>query len=411
MNKFIPKMIIIITTMFCVSCTSLVSIQNSYELDENITESIDTQHNNQYKYIINKSSGKVHSYTHGNKIITNRDNIQQTNDNIENILKNHNYDICRTCWAGLKVNLKDYKNEDFNLIEKFMRLYDFGFCDEEEQKFLMCIFEVGEWYVDNVYTYQGGDSTVSDVEFNAKNSASNTAYERWQNYQKSYSASYAIENNKKILPVVYDDKNRPTTLVTYVCELFKNLRYGLGDNKYSKSGRQILKNSSGEEVAREWKNYCVVDDCSKFAAAVYYHYINKEILSKKIMADKIGYGIDLWGTNSTMFSNINNFTNKILSTGKFDLIKWNILKTKNLGNRTEAYYKDIKFDLKIGDLLYRKDHVEFYIGNGKVVGWGRVHNTCTLSKEFHIEEDGFHSNDSEDKNLPYVAIIRFKGGR
>ena len=31
-------------------------------------------------------------------------------------------------------------------------------------------------------------------------------------------------------------------------------------------------------IDKEWKNYCVVDDSSKFAAAVYYHYINKKFI-------------------------------------------------------------------------------------------------------------------------------------
>ena len=50
------------------------------------------------------------------------------------------------------------------------------------------------------------------------------------------------------------------------------------DNIYSKSGMQKLKNAEGEEIDREWKNYCVIYDSSKFAASVYYHYINKEIV-------------------------------------------------------------------------------------------------------------------------------------
>ena len=58
-------------------------------------------------------------------------------------------------------------------------------------------------------------------------------------------------------------------MVTYRCDLFKDAGYGKGDNIYSKSGMQTLRNAEGEEIDKEWKNYCVVDDSSKFAAAVY----------------------------------------------------------------------------------------------------------------------------------------------
>ena len=43
---------------------------------------------------------------------------------------------------------------------------------------------------------------------------------------------------------------------------YLDIEYGKGDNIYSKSGMQILKNAEGEEIDKEWKNYCVVDDSS-----------------------------------------------------------------------------------------------------------------------------------------------------
>ena len=61
----------------------------------------------------------------------------------------------------------------------------------------------------------------------------------------------------------------------------------------------ILSNAEGEEIDKEWKNYCVIDDSSKFAAAVYYHYINKEILKDEKQENRTAYDIDLWGTSST----------------------------------------------------------------------------------------------------------------
>ena len=293
--------------LFCYSCTNL----KQKELAS--TDLIKAAENNivdgEYRYIINKRSGKIHTYSHGMQIIENKDNILPSNDSLEVILKDENKDLCRTCWAGLKTNLTSYNDNKLDLIEKFMKLYEFANIDTETQKFLMCLFEVGEWYVDNVYTYQGGKQTVVETENIAKELASESAYKRWKNYLSGYSSIQAYNNESKILPVVFDSNNKPTPLVTYKCDLFRNLNYGYGDNKYSKSNKQSLKNADNIIIDQEWKNYCVVDDCSKFAAAVYYHYINKEILSNKYMADKTAYDIDLWGTNSSMYSSINRFTN------------------------------------------------------------------------------------------------------
>lgn len=73
--------------------------------------------------------------------------------------------------------------------------------------------------------------------------------------------------------------------------------------------------------------------------------------------------------------------------------------------------KNLNFDsldLEVGDLIYREGHVEFYIGNNKVIGWGRIHKTYTLNKMFHPEIDGFHTNDPKDDNIPYTSFIRLK---
>ena len=271
----------------------------------------------------------------------------------------------------------------------------------------MCIFEVGEWYVDNVYTYQGGKQTVVETETIAKTLASDKAYGRWRNYldNEYYNKNYGIKDDKKILPVVYDSNNKPTTLVTYKCDLFKNANYGKGTF-------QRLRNAEGELIDEEYKNYCVVDDCSKFAAAVYYHYINKELLKNEYMEDKLGYGIDLWGTSTEAFSNINDFTNKLIATNRFSLIKWNYLdKIKADDGKIGIFYKGKAFTLQPGDLIYRNNHVEFYIGNNQVIGWGRLHSTYTIKKLFYPSQDGYYSTDPLDKDKPYTTIIQFKRGK
>ena len=171
---------------------------------------------------------------------------------------------------------------------------------------------------------------------------------------------------------------------------------------------QILKNAESEEMDREWKNYCVVDDSSKFAAAVYYHYINKEILKDEEQNNKTAYDIDLWGTSSTMFSKENTFTNKLLKTKNFKI--YNLYK-KQQKDKNAKYIKEKLSNLTAGDLLYRKGHVEFYIGNNKVVGWGRVHKEQYTNKKFikSIANGYFYSDNYEDNNIPYTTIIRFIG--
>ena len=194
-------------------------------------------------------------------------------------------------------------------------------------------------------------------------------------------------------------------MVTYRCDLFKDAGYGKGDNIYSKSGMQTLKNAEGEEIDKEWKNYCVVDDSSKFAAAVYYHYINKEILKDKESDDRVGYGIDLWGTSSGDYLNYNQFIKKILKTNKFVFRKISQRIDDEYINESEV----TNFNLKVGDAMCRKGHIEFYIGNNKVVSWGRVQKEYTVSKVFTIAEDGVYSNDAQDKGIPYNVFIRLKG--
>ena len=269
--------------LLSVSCTKqerseiiIKEIENETTQTQSMTEAY-----SEYRYVINRRSGKVHTYNHGIEIIENPDNVLKTNENLEKILEDEKYDICLTCYAGLDLNLKKYKkkindskvnkqiDEEIALIEKYMRLYEFGQLDMETQKFLICIFEVGNWYVNNVYTQLGGQKSALEINSIAADNASQNAYKRWRDYlDKEYYNKYGLRTEKRILPVVHDG-NESTDMVTYRCDLFKNAGYGKGDNIYSKSGMQTLKNAEGEEIDREWKNYCVVDDSSKFAAAVY----------------------------------------------------------------------------------------------------------------------------------------------
>ena len=422
--KSMKKLIILfVLSTLCCSCTKE---KRSEIIKEEVTKSdsaiVATNNysdgDSEYKYVINKRTGKVHSYSHGSSIVSDRYRLE-TNDDIEKILENENYDICLNCYAGLKLNLDKYKtsdrnnindevditNREVNLIKQYMNMYEFGKCDTETQKFLICIFEVGSWYVNNVYTQLGGNLSAREVEDIAEKEASESAYNKWRNYlDNEYGKKYEFKESKRILPVVYD-KGKPTDMVTYRCDLFKDAGYGKGDNIYSKSGMQTLKNAEGEEIDKEWKNYCVVDDSSKFAAAVYYHYINKEILKDEKLEDRIAYGIDLWGTSSGDYLNYNQFIKKILKTNKFVFSKMSQRIDDEYINESEV----TNFNLKVGDAMCRKGHIEFYIGNNKVVSWGRVQKEYTVSKVFTIAEDGVYSNDAQDKGIPYNVFIRLKG--
>lgn len=105
-----------------------------------------------------------------------------------------------------------------------------------------------------------------------------------------------------------------------------------------------------------------------------------------------------------MYANLNSFTKKLTNDKRFELIEFNKIKS-NIKN-----IDSMKFSPQIGDLLYRKGHVEFYVGHNKTIGWGRVHKACLIAKKYCIDEDGIKSNDPEDKNIPYTTIIRFMGG-
>ena len=175
----------------------------------------------------------------------------------------------------------------------------------------------------------------------AKESASDVAYAKWNNYwKKDYFTRYELKDEKKILPTLYDfERKKHSSMVAYRCDLFKDADYGKGNTKNTKINMQTIKNPEGEEIFQEYKNYCVIDDSSKFAAAVYYHYINKEILKDEKLENRIAYGIDLWETGSEKFSIKNKLTDILTNINKFDNI--NLKKVNKIKNNdiVEYYYK------------------------------------------------------------------------
>ncbi len=139
-----------------------------------------------------------------------------------------------------------------------------------------------------------------------------------------------------------------------------------------------------------------------------YHYINKEILKDKEQDERIAYGIDLWETNSKSFLNINSLTNLLLNTRRFKMYTWDNI--ENDQNNIIDLKNEI-FELQAGDLVCRDGNVDFYLSNGKIISWCRVHNTYLLSKNFDVKENGIYSDYQEDKGKIYTTVIRFKGGK
>ena len=432
--KIVKKYLYIVSMLvLCFSCTKEKRseiIKNEVTKNKSYIETNSTNANvEESRFIINKRTGKNHSYTHGIKVVSDKYQLE-SNEDIEKLLENENYDICLNCYAGLKLNLDKYKtsdrnisndevdisNHEVNLIKHYMNMYEFGKLDTETQKFLICIFEVGNWYVNNVYTQLGGQKTAREVDDIAEVEASEAAYNKWRNYLTLYGNQYKFNENKKILPVIYDNKHKKySEMVTYRCDLFKDAGYGKGDNRYSQSGQVTLKNAEGEEIDKEWKNYCVVDDSSKFAAAIYYHYINKDILKNKEQDKRIAYGIDLWGTRTTDYLLPNSsILNKLIKISrKFALFsEIDILEENKKYERKET---NEKFSLAVGDLICKHQeknvagNVEFYIGNNKYVGWGHINKSYTIKKKLTMTNNKFYSDYEGDKGTPYTTVIRFKG--
>ena len=201
-------------------------------------------------------------------------------------------------------------------------------------------------------------------------------------------------------------------MVAYRCDLFKDAGYGKGNTDDTKMHMQTIKNPEGEEIFKEYKNYCVIDDSSKFAAAVYYHYINKEILKDEDSDNRIAYGIDLWETSSRKFLKESEINNTLIKTEKFEVHILDENREENKYDKGNLWHKNIM--LKQGDLLCGNGNVDFYIGNNKYVGWGVINKQYYLIKHYEQNQaNGYFYNveNAENNNTTYTTIIRFiRGG-
>ncbi|MBP3200743.1 MAG: hypothetical protein J6M39_03755, partial [Lachnospiraceae bacterium] len=132
-----------IIILVCFSCTKEKRseiIKNEVIKNDSYIETNSTNANvEESRFIINKRTGKIHSYTHGIKVVSDKYQLE-SNEDIEKLLENENYDICLNCYAGLKLNLDKYKtsdrnisndevditNNEVNLIKHYMNMYEFG---------------------------------------------------------------------------------------------------------------------------------------------------------------------------------------------------------------------------------------------------------------------------------------------
>lgn len=145
------KLVLYILVVFaCSSCTKEKRsevIKNEVVKKDSLINVDSSNGSEEYKYIINTRTGKVHTYSDGVNRVSEKYQLK-SNENIEKILENEKYDICLNCRAGLKLNLDNYEkrankyayndeddlsNSVVNLILNYMRLYEFGKLDTETQ--------------------------------------------------------------------------------------------------------------------------------------------------------------------------------------------------------------------------------------------------------------------------------------
>ena len=282
-----------------------------------------------------------------------------------------------------KHSIKNYYSLCKKILPEHMTVGD-GWVDiksnelADATEFINAIETVGNWYIHHVYTYQGAHKYKNEIETMAQ-SAHPEARDIWDARKASISdTEFAM---KSINDEVNSEGNYKNNDAIYDCDLFDELNY---DKKEA------------------------VDDCSKFATAVYYYYYNQ------IGQDTLANQMDLKYTGSARYSKVTNYiTEKLQRDKRFKVYIWDDI-------------KDVEdFDLHQGDLIYRRPktdgnttlksgHVEFYLGDNKVFGWGRIHDTFDIDKTFTKGTDGFYSDDTGDcyngESQPYVTVIRYKGG-
>ena len=342
------------------------------------------------------------------------------------------------CLEGLDKSGINGRKYEKRYEEAISEMWDYDKTDEDleyEKNYailLDAIKTIGEAYLKNVYTYHGanryaytgGDSIESQIakeisnqnydEFDVEDAIFNekkkmktstiTAYEKWnerkeQIYEKIYGQvkNNVVTNDEELTDEKEElinnlSKQTMKTIFTQMKAAEDNptaLHYLDTLDEYAthnkKNRRYNYDNTIDLGIAN--KESFVGDDCSCFATAVYWYYLNN------ISEAKDKTKIDLWTTGSSQFisNRYSHYILNILLSNDFHIYQWDV--TGNKIKDEYNIYKLTDFELKPGDLLYRAQqngkpaHVEFYLGEGKSFGWGEIHSSYennTESKHFEI---------------------------
>ena len=259
---------------------------------------------------------------------------------------------------------------------------------------------VGEWYVDNVYTYQAGNSKSNDVwktEFYSKiqtkkNRGGLLALQKRIEHRDEYNA-----NRTNDQPEFLDDNEMIQTRTNY-------------EDPYMNAGAEVYKWKSGyakhghyktdelnKSVGSDFDDFG--DDCSTFAMAVLDYATKGDLYRNSSTITKAMY-------NAGDGSIKNNNYKTVLNELHFDYIP--VTKTMTMD------------DLENGDLLITDGHYEFVIigedNSGtigkrkrrfKQFGWGNVKGVYP-DNNFNITKSTNESFYNQNTNPPrlYTTIIR-----
>ena len=347
--------------------------------------------------------------------------LNENNDGVEKAHGIRSYYVLSKSLNGFDLNNDDIGWTEFDeTLTSEEEIGELTEVDEEYQERLNLLLEaietVGKAYLDNVYTYQGADDTLWDIETritdldttrNAEHvtetitgqdrvlkTSTVNSYEKWNEHKdrikdKHYQdITFDEYKQKRIMPMVPDDDNK------------KSLHHLDILDDYKRSPKITIKNydkdidvlyKDGDEDYRADKGSFVCDDCSSFAAAVYWYYLNQLEESKD--KDKI----DLWYTGSSHFTSTTKLSNIIntLLKNDIEIYQWDTNPNTKLDDKHNIYIRT-DFELQPGDLLYRKEqkgksaHIEFYLGDNHSFGWGKIqssYSNANNSKHFKIIRD------------------------
>lgn len=305
--------------------------------------------------------------------------------------------------------------------------------------------EMGEWYVDNVYTYLAGTYGANRDDNNNliyyKDTNNKTFYgfpteneEYYEQFLERFKEKYANANGKDI-----KDKNNNITkksVRTKRTENIKDKSNGVfaedyldnevidggnidenwnvfelckrdcrGADVVSNAGETLKRgtNQRGSYICELIGGNVVKDDCGGFASVVLYKFIK----DNKIGDYKNYKYADPW--SSYQFAKSSEVKNELQEYGFY------CYEGGELNN-------DV-FTLEKGDLLCSDGHVEFYKGeeNSKSFGWGNTHNT--YEKYYGLEfilSSYYDDTKPSDKNpvncffaegdsRPYIRVYRYEG--